>query len=449
MDMKYGFGNQPIQCILTESTCYKKTGRMTPKGILWHCTGANNPDLKRYVQPSNSTANRAELMALLGRNIYGNDWNHIYLEAGVNAFIGKLADGAVATVQTLPWNYRPWGCGSGRRGSCNDGWIQFEMCEGDLTDKAYFEQVYKEACELTAYLCKLYNINPNGSVSVNGYSVPTILCHYDSYTLGMGSGHYDVYNWFEKQNKTMGDVRRDVEQLLAGSEERTSDGAHATIWKGSSNDDVKTLQTILSELGYNVGPIDGFFGDYTETAVIQYQKDRNLVDDGIVGDQTWKSLDGETYNSTSVDYQNGGAYTFSVGDIVAIRSSATNYYEGKKISDLVKKKNWIVKSVSGDRVVLNESTDGLFTINSPFYSKDLYLVRHNYAVDIPEVPYIVRVTVPALNIRSGAGMGYSIIGVIEDKGSYTIIEEKNGFGNLKAGGWIALEYTEKRNVSLK
>jgi hypothetical protein len=34
---------------------------------------------------------------------------------------------------------------------------------------------------LTAYLCKTYNINPNGFVNVNGVTVPTILCHQDSY----------------------------------------------------------------------------------------------------------------------------------------------------------------------------------------------------------------------------------------------------------------------------
>jgi hypothetical protein len=43
--------------------------------------------------------------------------------AGLNAWIGKLANGEVTSVQTMPWEYRPWGCGSGNAGSCNDGWI--------------------------------------------------------------------------------------------------------------------------------------------------------------------------------------------------------------------------------------------------------------------------------------------------------------------------------------
>lgn len=60
------------------------------------------------------------------------------------------------------------------------------------------------------------------------------------------------------------------------------------------------------------------------------------------------------------------------------------------------------------------------------------------------VPYMVKVTASALNIRKGAGVQYDKVGVITDKGSYTIIEESNGWGKLKSGaGWICLEYAEK------
>jgi hypothetical protein len=154
------------------------------------------------------------MIALLGKNKYNNDWNHIDHQAGLNCWIGKLADGSVTTVQTLPWDYRPWGCGSGSKGSCNNGWIQFEICEDDLKNKDYFDIVYKEACELTAYLCKMYNLNPKGTVKVNGVNVPVILCHADSYKLGFGSNHGDVLHWFKLYGKTMDDVRNDVWALM-------------------------------------------------------------------------------------------------------------------------------------------------------------------------------------------------------------------------------------------
>lgn len=48
--------------MLTNSTCYKGTSPMEVKGVLWHSTGANNPTLKRYVQPSTDDPNYSYLM---------------------------------------------------------------------------------------------------------------------------------------------------------------------------------------------------------------------------------------------------------------------------------------------------------------------------------------------------------------------------------------------------
>ena len=299
--MKYNNTNKPLICMMTNSTCYKETGRMAVKGILWHSTGANNPWLKRYVQPSDNASDKAELLAKLGKNQYKNDWNHISVEAGLNAWIGKLANGTVATVQTMPWDYRPWGCGSGRRGSCNNGWIQFEICEDALTDKAYFEAVYKEACELTAYLCKMFSLNPKDSVSFNGVSVPVILCHQDSYKLGLGSNHGDVYNWFNKYGKTMDNVRNDVAALMTSSGTIIPNSTTTTtpinsssscLGKGDNGPEVEQLQKNLIKLGYSCGSwgADGDFGNDTKKAVIKFQKEHGLSTDGLVGPLTQAAI---------------------------------------------------------------------------------------------------------------------------------------------------------------
>ena len=227
--MKYTNTNKPLVCMMTQSTCYKGTSVMTPKGVLWHSTGANNPTLKRYVQPDDNAANKAEMLALLGKNQYNNDWNHIKVQAGLNAWIGKLADGTVAAVQTMPWNYKPWGCGSGSKGSCNNGWMQFEICEDGLSDKSYFNAVYQEACELTAYYCQMYNLDPYGTVTMNGVKVPVILDHKTSCDLGFGSNHGDVQHWFKKHGKTLEDVRKDVAALMGKKENKvdtTIDGKY-------------------------------------------------------------------------------------------------------------------------------------------------------------------------------------------------------------------------------
>ena len=118
----------PFQCIMTHSTCYLHSEPLKEvKGILWHDCGCNNTWLCRFVQPYEGDKDYDAKMEKLGKNWYGNDWNHAYKRAGVNFFIGKFKDGSIGTVQVLPDKYRPWGCGTGSRGTCNDGWLQFEV----------------------------------------------------------------------------------------------------------------------------------------------------------------------------------------------------------------------------------------------------------------------------------------------------------------------------------
>ena len=59
-------------------------------------------------------------------------------------------------------------------------------------------------------------------------------------------------------------------------------------------------------------------------------------------------------------------------------------------------------------------------------------------------PHMVQITASELNIRSGPGTQYQILGCIKDRGCYTIVEEKDGWGLLKSKvGWICLQYTRK------
>lgn len=231
-----------IQCYQTQSSWYKNAPRgAKPVGILWHDTAAGNPNLKRYVQPSDDAPNRDEMLQIIGKNVYHNDWNHIDVQKGVNAWIGKLADGSVATIQAGEWDIHAWGCGNGSKGSCNgyilkngsrtwteQTWIQFEICDDGYKDRDYFLECYKEACEFTAYICELYGIDPQGTIEYAGESVPTILCHADSHEYDLGSDHGDVYLWFNKFGKTMEDVRDDVAKLMKkdDGDDSNDDGDH-------------------------------------------------------------------------------------------------------------------------------------------------------------------------------------------------------------------------------
>ena len=55
--------------------------------------------------------------------------------------------------------------------------------------------------------------------------------------------------------------------------------------KGSSGDEVKSLQQNLNKLGYGLD-VDGKFGDGTYGAVVHLQKSFGYTVDGMVGDGT-------------------------------------------------------------------------------------------------------------------------------------------------------------------
>ena len=54
--------------------------------------------------------------------------------------------------------------------------------------------------------------------------------------------------------------------------------------------DVMLLQSTLKKLGYYNSAIDGIFGKNTENAVIRFQRDFGLTQDGIVGPKTFEKL---------------------------------------------------------------------------------------------------------------------------------------------------------------
>jgi len=201
--------NKPsmLTCILTENDCFKAGRKITPAGIVVHSTGANNPYIKRYVQPVSTTPDAATLLALLGKNKYHNSWNQSSEAMGrqvcCHAFIGKLADGTPAICQTLPWNHRGWHAG----GSANNSYIGFEMCEDGKTDAAYLNTVYELAAQLCAWLCSEY-----------GIKVENVIGHYEAHARGMASNHGDPRRWFKPHGLSMNGFRERVGQLLAGAE---------------------------------------------------------------------------------------------------------------------------------------------------------------------------------------------------------------------------------------
>ena len=432
--MKYNSSNKPLVCMMTNSTCYKGTRKMTVLGVLWHSTGANNPWLKRYVQPSSNDANYSSLMKKLGKNQYGNDWNHIDHQAGLNCWIGKFDDGSVGTVQTMPWDYRPWGCGSGSKGSCNDGWIQFEICEDALTDKAYFDKVYKEAVEITAYLCKMYNLNPKGTVTKNGVKVPVILDHTTSCSLGLGSNHGDVQHWFKKYGKTLDDVRNDVAKLLNEGGSTPSTPATPSAPSTSSLYRVrKSWKDAASQKGaYSVL-------ENAKKCCDQAGAGYYVFDDD--GDIVYPKTSTPAAPSTPIPEKE-----LKEGDVIKLVSGAT-YIGGKAIPNWVFKSTLYFRGYRGEDVVFSTLKTGAVTGVVKKSHIQGFEGNNTISPSTPSTkfPYLVVIDTDVLNVRASASTNAKINTQVKKGQVYTIVAEDGEWGKLKSGaGWIHLGYTKKK-----
>ena len=189
---------------MTENDCWKAGRTITPKGIMVHSCGVAQPNVEVFLRT----------------------WNVPGYTACVHAFVHE---GGV--VQTLPWNRRGWHAG----GSANNTHIGFEICEpaghtyqgGTMVgydvekNEDYFRKVYANAVELTAELCKIYDLDP--------LEEGVVLCHSEGHRKGIASNHADVMHWFPKHGKTMDDFRQDVARAMKGEEESSAPGKYGRL----------------------------------------------------------------------------------------------------------------------------------------------------------------------------------------------------------------------------
>ena len=82
--------------------------------------------------------------------------------------------------------------------------------------------------------------------------------------------------------------------------------------------------------------------------------------------------------------------------------------------------------------------------------KAVYGVEVKEGVNKMDTPFLVKVSIPDLNIRKGAGTNTAKTGLCTGIGVFTIVEVRDGkgsdkgWGRLKSGaGWISLDYCQK------
>ncbi len=301
---------QQVQNFLTQNPCYKTGKKIKVKGLMLHSVGCPQPSAESFIKKWNNPES--------GR-------------ACVHAFI----DGNTGTVyQTLPWDHRGWHGG----GSANNTHIGVEMCEPscikytggssfNCTDRdaamAVVKRTYDSAVELFAVLCKEFGLNPLDD--------GVIVSHKEGHDRGIASGHGDpdhLWNGLQA-GYTMDGFRRDVAAAL---ETLKKQGEPPLMPPPPGGDNKPPLMP----------PPPG--GD-----------EKPLMPPPPGGDKKTPLMPPPS------------AEMVHPGDKVRLLPGAA-YYEGKEIPDWVINDIWIVKSVSGDRVVIDKNVSDTRAICSPVHA---------------------------------------------------------------------------------
>lgn len=461
-----------VESILTKNPCYTAGRKIAVKGLMLHSVGCSQPKAQVFIDSWNSASHDSSC---------------------VHGFI----DGNDGTVyQTLPWNHRGWHCGSGINGSANNTHIGVEMCEpacikytggasftcsDTATAKAVAKRTYEAAVELFAYLCKKYGLDP----MLDG----VIISHREGHARGVASNHGDPEHLWNQlgMGYTMDTFRSAVKSAMGNTSESAT-GTQATVFKNLSEKDavakigpmctanmktsgilasISAAQFILesgygkSELAQNANNCFGMKKSLSGNTWSGSSWDSSSVYTKKTQEQ---NADG-SYVTITADFRKYSCVEDSIADHSAYLLGAKNgsklRYDGLKGCTDYKKAAQIIK-------------DGGYATSLTYVEKlcgiieKWNLTQYDVAGSVSEgggsasaetasktmtnadCPFMVKVSIPDLNIRKGAGTNTSKTGKYTGVGVFTIVEVRTGkgsdagWGKLKSGaGWIALSYCER------
>ncbi|SFT82154.1 Cell wall-associated hydrolase, NlpC family [Selenomonas sp. GACV-9] len=111
--------------------------------------------------------------------------------------------------------------------------------------------------------------------------------------------------------------------------------ASPTLQTGSHGHDVLLLQKKLKTIGYTIRTVDGVYGDETERAVAEFQRDQKIRVTGIVNNATWRALKKAKQREWGVDVPKPAAQTLPTNKIPLAPNNNPILAPGK-VKDIIK-----------------------------------------------------------------------------------------------------------------
>lgn len=393
--------------------------------------------------------------------VFVNSWNSVDKSVCVHAFIDANTGDVY---QTLPWEYRGWHCGSGPNGSGNNTHIGVEMCEpacirytggacftcSNVEEaRAAVRRTYESAVQLFAELCERFRLDPLAD--------GVILSHEEGHKRGIASNHGDPVHLWNQLNMgyTMDGFRKAVKAAM---------GSAAVPAEPAAVDNAAVIWNFLKSKGLNDYAVAGIMGNLEKESGLDpcnlqnsYNKKLNIsdadytavVDAGaypdFVTDKAGYGLVQWTYWSRKkalLDYAKAAGT--SIGDLNMQLAFMWQELQGYKAVMTVLNSSASVREASdivlhkyeqpGDQSVAVEEKRA--ASGQTFFDR----FTGSSVSPFPIVPFLVRVVIPDLNIRtsSGSADNSNLSGKYTGIGTFTIVEISGSWGLLKS-------YREKRN----
>ena len=432
------------QNYLTESGCYKAGKHITVKGLMIHSVGCPQPKA----------------------DVFMKNWNRADANACVHAIVEPDGD----VYQLLPWDFRGWHCGGG----ANNTHIGVEMTEpatirytggsnwtetgdGENT-KNHVLATYKYAVELFAYLCSQYNLDPLAD--------GVVISHSEGCRRGIASNHGDVEHLWSKFGLTMAQFRKDIKTVMEGG--TAADSLTAIMGKPAvTADQMKAYlkkknpsvpQSVLDMIPLYIseGEAEGVRGDiafaqscletgnftFSGSAVTLSQN--NFCGLGV----TQRGKTGLSFESPQLGIRAQVQHLKAYASTDKLRNERIDprfryvtrgcapYAEWLGQKENPQGKGWAAGEKYGEKIL--SILKAVMDEGKVQFMESLTL----------SAPYMVRVSIPDLNIRRGPGTSYPKTGKFTGVGVFTVVEEKDGWGLLKAyqekrDGWISLAFTTR------
>ena len=433
-----------IQNYLTESGCYKAGKHITVKGLMIHSVGCPQPKA----------------------DVFLKNWNRAEASACVHAIVEPDGD----VYQLLPWDFRGWHCGGG----ANNTHIGVEMTEpatirytggSNWTEtgnrektKAHVLAAYKCAVELFAYLCQHFHLDPLAD--------GVIISHSEGCKRGIASNHGDVEHLWSKFGLSMGQFRKDIVAAMEGGS--AADSLTAIMGKPAvTADQMKSYlkkknpsvpQSVLDMIPLYIseGEAEGVRGDIAfaqsclETGNFTFSGSAvTLPQNNFCGlGVTQRGKAGLSFESTQLGIraQIQHLKAYAATDALKneridprfryVKRGCAPYVEWLGQKENPQGKGWAAGEKYGEKIL--SILKAVIEEGKVQFMESLTL----------SAPYMVRVSIPDLNIRKGPGTSYPKTGKFIGVGVFTVVEEKDGWGLLKAyqekrDGWISLAFTTR------